>query len=204
MKVGLILPLTGPFAPTGRQIEGGAKLYMQQHGDKVAGKKIELIVRDDGNVADATKRIAQELVVNEKVERSRRLRPDAARARDRADLGRSESAADHHGRCDRDHSRPLALYRAHQHGDHQITVGIADWAPKSGLKKVVTLVSDFAPGIDIEKAFSERFKASGGEIIEQLRVPLANPDFAPFLQRAADAKPDGLFVFVPAGVGASS
>jgi branched-chain amino acid transport system substrate-binding protein len=85
---------------------------------------------------------------------------------------------------------------------NQITVGIADWAPKSGLKKVVTLVSDYAPGVDIEKAFSDRFKASGGEVLEQLRVPLANPDFAPFLQRVRDAKPDGLFVFVPAGVGA--
>jgi branched-chain amino acid transport system substrate-binding protein len=83
----------------------------------------------------------------------------------------------------------------------QTTIGIADWAPKNGIKRVVTLVSDYAPGIDIEKSFSERFKAAGGEIIEQIRVPLANPDFAPFLQRVADAKPEGLFVFVPAGVG---
>ena len=83
----------------------------------------------------------------------------------------------------------------------QTTIGIADWAPKNGIKRVVTLVTDYAPGIDIEKSFSERFKAAGGEIIEQIRVPLANPDFAPFLQRVHDAKPEGLFVFVPAGVG---
>jgi branched-chain amino acid transport system substrate-binding protein len=202
VKVGLILPLTGPFAPTGRQIEGGAKLYMQEHGDKVAGKKIELIVRDDGNVADATKRIAQELVVNDKVSvlagfgltpLALATAPVSAEAKvPQIIMGAATAIIP---------DRSPYIVRTSM-VTSQITVGIADWAPKSGLKKVVTLVTDYAPGIDIEKAFSDRFKASGGEIVEQLRVPLANPDFAPFLQRAADAKPDGLFVFVPAGVGA--
>lgn len=201
VKVGLILPLTGPFAPTGRQIEGGVRLYMQQHGDKVAGKKIELIVRDDGNVADNTKRIAQELVVNEKVSvlagfgltpLALATAPISAEAKVLQIIMGAATAIIP--------DRSPYIVRTSM-VTSQITVGIADWAPKSGLKKVITLVSDYAPGIDIEKAFSERFKASGGEIIEQLRVPLANPDFAPFLQRAADAKPDGLFVFVPAGVG---
>jgi branched-chain amino acid transport system substrate-binding protein len=202
VKVGLILPLTGPFAPTGRQIEGGAKLYMQQHGDKVAGKKIELIVRDDGNVADATKRIAQELVVNDKVQvlagfgltpLALATAPISAEAKvPQIIMGAATAIIP---------DRSPYIVRTSM-VTSQITVGIADWAPKSGLKKVITLVTDYAPGIDIEKAFSDRFKASGGEIIEQLRVPLANPDFAPFLQRVRDAKPDGLFVFVPAGVGA--
>jgi len=202
VKVGLILPLTGPFAPTGRQIEGGAKLYMQQHGDKVAGKKIELIVRDDGNVADATKRIAQELIVNDKVSvlagfgltpLALATAPVSAEAKvPQIIMGAATAIIP---------DRSPYIVRTSM-VTSQITVGIADWAPKSGLKKVVTLVTDYAPGIDIEKAFSDRFKASGGEIIEQLRVPLANPDFAPFLQRVRDAKPDGLFVFVPAGVGA--
>ncbi len=202
VKVGLILPLTGPFAPTGRQIEGGAKLYMQQYGDKVAGKKIELIVRDDGNVADATKRIAQELIVNDKVSviagfgltpLALATAPVSAEAKvPQIIMGAATAIIP---------DRSPYIVRTSM-VTNQITVGIADWAPKSGLKKVVTLVTDYAPGIDIEKAFSERFKASGGQIVEQLRVPLANPDFAPFLQRVRDAKPDGLFVFVPAGVGA--
>ncbi|MBZ0149507.1 MAG: ABC transporter substrate-binding protein [Pseudorhodoplanes sp.] len=202
VKVGLILPLTGPFAPTGRQIEGGAKLYMQQHGDKVAGKKIELIVRDDGNVADNTKRIAQELIVNDKVSviagfgltpLALATAPVSAEAKvPQIIMGAATAIIP---------DRSPYIVRTSM-VTNQITVGIADWAPKSGLKKVVTLVTDCAPGIDIEKAFSDRFKASGGEVIKQLRVPLANPDFAPFLQRVRDAKPDGLFVFVPAGVGA--
>jgi branched-chain amino acid transport system substrate-binding protein len=85
----------------------------------------------------------------------------------------------------------------------QSTVPIADWAAKNGIRKVVTLVSDFGPGLDAEKTFDEVFTKAGGTVPEKLRVPLRNPDFAPFLQRAADAKPDALFVFVPSGVGSA-
>ena len=201
VRVGLILPLTGPFAPTGRQIEAGVRLYMQQHGTTVAGKKIELVVKDDGNIADNTKRIAQELVVNEKVNvlagfgltpLALATAPIATEAKVPMVVMSAATAIIP--------DRSPYIVRTSQ-VTSQTTVGIADWAPKNGIKRVVTLVTDYAPGIDIEKSFSERFKAAGGEIIEQIRVPLANPDFAPFLQRVHDAKPEGLFVFVPAGVG---
>jgi branched-chain amino acid transport system substrate-binding protein len=201
VRVGLILPLTGPFAPTGRQIEAGVRLYMQQQGTTVAGKKVELVVKDDGNVADNTKRIAQELVVNEKVSvlagfgltpLALATAPIATEAKvPMVVMGAATAIIP---------DRSPYIARTSQ-VTSQTTVGIADWAPKNGIKRVVTLVTDYAPGIDIEKSFSERFKAAGGEIIEQIRVPLANPDFAPFLQRVNDAKPEGLFVFVPAGVG---
>jgi branched-chain amino acid transport system substrate-binding protein len=85
----------------------------------------------------------------------------------------------------------------------QSSVSMADWAPKNGIKKVVTLVSDYAPGIDAEKFFKERFTFNGGTIVDTLRVPMRNPDFAPFLQKVRDANPDGLFVFVPSGAGAA-
>jgi branched-chain amino acid transport system substrate-binding protein len=201
VRVGLILPLTGPFAPTGRQIEAGVRLYMQQHGTTVAGKKIELVVKDDGNIADNTKRIAQELVVNEKVNvlagfgltpLALATAPIATEAKVPMVVMSAATAIIP--------DRSPYIVRTSQ-VTSQTTIGIADWAPKNGIKRVVTLVTDYAPGIDIEKSFSERFKAAGGEIIEQIRVPLANPDFAPFLQRVHDAKPEGLFVFVPAGVG---
>jgi len=201
VRVGLILPLTGPFAPTGRQIEAGVRLYMQQQGTTVAGKKIELVVKDDGNVADNTKRIAQELVVNEKVNvlagfgltpLALATAPIATEAKVPMVIMSAATAIIP--------DRSPYIVRTSQ-VTSQTTIGIADWAPKNGIKRVVTLVTDYAPGIDIEKSFSERFKAAGGEIIEQIRVPLANPDFAPFLQRVHDAKPEGLFVFLPAGVG---
>ena len=201
VKVGLILPLTGPFTPTGRQIEAGARLYMQQHGDTVAGKKIQLIVKDDGNVADATRRIAQELIVNEKVSMlagfgltplALATAPISAQARvPQIVMGAATSIIT---------ERSPYIVRTGMVAP-ALTVGVAEWAPKNGIRKVVTLVSDYAPGVDIEKAFIEQYKRAGGEVIAELRVPLANPDFAPFLQRARDANPDALFVFVPAGQG---
>jgi branched-chain amino acid transport system substrate-binding protein len=85
----------------------------------------------------------------------------------------------------------------------QASVALADWAPKNGIKKVVTLVSDYGPGLDAEKFFSARLQFNGGQVVEQLRVPLRSPDFAPFLQKVRDIKPDALFVFVPSGAGAA-
>ena len=67
VKIGLIVPMTGGQASTGKQIDNAVKLYMQQHGDTVAGKKIEVILKDDATLPDNTKRLAQELIVNEKV-----------------------------------------------------------------------------------------------------------------------------------------
>jgi len=201
VRVGLILPLTGPFAPTGRQIEAGVRLYMQQHGASVAGKKIELLVKDDANVADNTKRIAQEFVVNEKVNvlAGFGLTPLALATAPIATEVKVPMVVMSAATAIIPDRSPYIVRTSQV--TSQTTVGIADWAPKNGIKRVVTLVSDYAPGIDIEKSFSDRFKAAGGEIIEQIRVPLANPDFAPFLQRVHDSKPEGLFVFVPAGVG---
>jgi branched-chain amino acid transport system substrate-binding protein len=85
----------------------------------------------------------------------------------------------------------------------QASVALADWAPKNGLKKVVTLVSDYGPGLDAEKFFKERLIFNGGQVTDSLRVPMRNPDFAPFLQKVRDLKPDALFVFVPSGAGAA-
>jgi branched-chain amino acid transport system substrate-binding protein len=85
----------------------------------------------------------------------------------------------------------------------QAAVAIADWAPKNGIKKVVTLVSDFGPGIDAEKFFKDRFTFNGGTVLDTLRVPVRNPDFAPFLQKVRDLKPDAVYVFVPSGAGAA-
>jgi len=83
----------------------------------------------------------------------------------------------------------------------QVVTILADWAIKNDVRKVVTLVTDYAPGVDSETWFNQRFVAQGGVVVEALRVPLRSPDFAPFLQKVRDAKPDALFTFVPAGVG---
>ena len=187
-KVGLVLPLTGPFASTGKQLEAAARLYMAQHGDTVAGRKISLIVKDDTGAADAAKRIAQELVVNDKVQvlAGFGLTPLVVMAA--ATSAITEAS-------------PYIVRSSFT--VPQVVTTLADWAHKNKINKVVSLVTDYAPGVDSEKYFAQRFTANGGQVIESLRVPLRSPDFAPFLQKVRDANPDALFAFVPAGVGSA-
>ena len=201
VKIGLILPMTGPFASTGRQIEAAVKLYMQQQGDTVAGKKIQLIVKDDTGVADVTKRLAQELIVNDKISvmAGFGLTPLALAPAPLATQAKVPAVVMAAATATITEASPFIVRTSFTLP--QATVPMADWASQNGIKKVATLVSDYGPGIDAEKAFTSAFTAKGGQV-ENLRVPLANPDFSPFLQKVADAKPDALFVFVPSGIGA--
>jgi branched-chain amino acid transport system substrate-binding protein len=202
LRIGLILPMTGPFASTGRQIDAATRLYLAQHGDKVAGKKVEIILRDDAGTADTTRRIAQELVVNEKVVALAGfgLTPLALATAPIATQSKTPMVVMAAATSSIIKASPFIIRTSFTLP--QATVGIAEWAAKNGLEKVITLVTDYGPGIDAEKAFKSRFTLNGGAVPAELRVPLRNPDFAPFLQRVLDAKPDGLFVFMPSGVGA--
>jgi len=201
-KIGLILPMTGPFASTGKQIEAAAKLYMAQHGDTVAGRKIELIVKDDTGLApETTKRIAQEMVVQDKVNvlAGFGLTPLALAAAPVATEAKVPMVVMAAATGMIPTRSPYIVRTGFTLP--QVTGPIAEWALKNNIKKVVTMVTDYGPGLDAEKTFQTVFKAGGGEIVESIRTPLRNPDYAPFLQRAKDAKPDALFVFVPSGEG---
>ena len=202
-KIGLILPMTGQQATTGRQIEAAAKLYMAQNGDTVAGKKIQLIVKDDTSIPDVTKRMAQELVVNDKVNvlAGFGITPSALATASIATQSKTPQVVMAAATSSITEASPYIIRTSFTLP--QASVALADWAPKNGIKKVVTLVSDYGPGIDAEKFFKERMLFNGGAIVESLRVPLRNPDFAPFLQKVRDLKPDALFVFVPSGAGAA-
>jgi branched-chain amino acid transport system substrate-binding protein len=201
VKIGLILPMTGQQASTGKQISAAVRLYQQEHGTTVAGKKVEIIVKDDGAVPDNTKRLAQELIVNDKVSviAGFGVTPAALAAAPLATEAKVVEVVMAAGTSIITERSPYIARTSFTLP--QSSVIIADWAAKNGIKKVVSIVSDYAPGADAEKSFSERFKAAGGEVLEAIKVPLASPDFAPFLQRAADAKPDAIFVFVPSGQG---
>jgi len=202
-KIGLILPMSGPFASTGKQIEAAVRLYMAQNGDTVAGKKVELILKDDTSAPDVTKRIAQELVVNDKVNvlAGFGLTPLALATAPIATQSNTPLVVMAAATSSITQASPFIVRTSFTLP--QAAVGIADWAPRNGIKKVVTLVSDYGPGIDAEKFFKERFTFNGGQVSDSLRVPLRNPDFAPFLQKVRDDKPDALFVFVPSGAGAA-
>lgn len=202
VKIGLIIPLTGPFTTTGKQLEAAAKLYMEQNGTTVAGKKIELIVRDDAGRAENTARIAGELIQNDKVSflAGFGLTPLAMATAPIATNSKVPMVVMMAGTSIITERSPYIVRTSFTLG--QSAVIIADWAAQNKIKKVVTLVTDYAPGHDAEKSFVDQFKSKGGEIVESLRVPIQNPDFAPFLQRVIDAKPDALYVFTPSGVGA--
>ncbi len=202
-KIGLVLPMTGQQATTGRQIEAAAKLYMAQNGDTVGGKKIQLIIKDDTSIPDVTKRMAQELVVNDKVNvlAGMGITPSALATASIATQSKTPLVVMAAATSSITEASPYIVRTSFTLP--QAAVAIADWAPKNGIKKVVTLVSDYGPGIDAERFFKDRLTFNGGTIVESLRVPMRNPDFAPFLQKVRDLKPDALFVFVPSGAGAA-
>lgn len=202
-KIGLILPMTGQSASTGRQIEAAARLYMAQNGDTVAGRKIELIVKDDTGLPDVTKRLAQELVVNDKVGvlAGFGLTPLALAVAPIATQSKTPQLVMAAATSSITEASPYIVRSGFTLP--QVSVPMGDWAPKNGIKTVVTLVADYGPGNDAEKFFSERFQLNGGKVLDKLRVPLRNPDFAPFLQKVRDTKPNALFVFVPSGAGAA-
>ncbi|HTR88025.1 MAG TPA: ABC transporter substrate-binding protein [Reyranella sp.] len=202
VKIGLILPMTGQQASTGKQIDAAVKLYQAQHGTTVAGKKVEVILKDDTSVPDVTKRLAQELVTNDKVVvlAGFGITPSAKATAPIATQAKVPEIVMAAGTSSITEDSPYIARTSFTLA--QSSVPMAQWAIKNGIKKVVTLVSDYGPGVDAEKSFSDTFKAEGGTIVENLRIPMRSPDFSPVLQKVADTKPDALFVFVPSGTGA--
>jgi branched-chain amino acid transport system substrate-binding protein len=198
-KVGLVLPLTGGLAPVGKQVEAGARLYMQQHGDTVAGKKVDLIVKDDAGVPDNSKRIAQEMIVNDKVAViGSALTPSAMAVGPLSTQAKTANVVMVSGTSGVINPNNPYMVRTSFTLGQQSGI-IAEWAAKNGAKKVVIVQSDWAPGAEAAAVFTDSFTKAGGQVAETIKVPLANPDFSPFLQRARDLNPDTLFVFVPAG-----
>ena len=196
IKLGMVMPLTGPLATAGQQVLAGARLYIRQHGDTVAGKRIELIVRDDASSAENGKRLIQEAIVNDKV--------DIVGGGLTADLLGSAMLIT-------EAKKPTVIMLSSTTSViekspyfvrtsctlAQSSAILADWAVQNALKKAVTLVTDFSPGQEAEITFTNNFAAGGGQVTEALRVPLRSPDFAPFLQRVREAMPQVLFVFIP-------
>ena len=192
----MVMPMTGALAAAGQQVLAGARLYMKQHGETVAGKKIELIVKDDASSGETGKRLIQELIVNDKVDvigggLTADLMPSAplfTETKKPAVIMLSSTTAVVE-------KSPFFVRTSCTLA--QSSAIMADWAIKTGLTKAVTLVTEFAPGLEAEETFTSNYKAGGGQIAEAIRVPLRNPDFAPFLQRVREAAPQALFVFIP-------
>lgn len=200
-KIGLILPMTGPFAPVGKQIDAAVKLYLAQNGQTVMGRKIEVVLKDDAATPASTRRLAQELVVTDKVDvlAGFALTPSALATAPIATKSKTPLVVMSAAAAGMTEASPFLVRTSF--ALPQVAVGIADWAPRNGIGKVVTLVTDYAPGLDAERYFKDRFTSNGGQVIGSLRVPLHGPDFSPFLQKVRDLKPDAMFIFIPAPAG---
>jgi branched-chain amino acid transport system substrate-binding protein len=198
VKVGVVLPLTGGLAPVGKQVQAGIKAYMDKNGASVAGKKIDLIIKDDAGVPDNSKRLAQELIVNDKVAViGSGVTPSAMAIGPLSTQAKTADVVMVSGTSGVINPNNPYMVRTSFTLGQQSGI-IAEWAAKNGSKKVAIIQSDWAPGAEATAVFTDAFTKAGGQIVETIKVPLANPDFAPFLQRARDANPDTLFVFVPA------
>ena len=201
VRIGLVLPMSGPFAAYGKQIEHGIRLYLALNGDTYGGRKVELILRDDspGTAGDVSKRLAQELVVKDKVDilagfgltpSAFAVAPVATEAKKPMVVMNAATSAIT--------TKSGYIVRTSMTLP-QNSAPIASWAAKNRIKTVFTLVADFGPGHDAETQFKKTFTSAGGQILGELRVPVKNPDFAPFLQKIKDTRPDAVFLFLPPG-----
>jgi branched-chain amino acid transport system substrate-binding protein len=200
IKIGVINSYSGPFATLGDLMDKGMKLYMKQNADKLPpGVKIELVIRDDGGPnPDKAKQLAQELIVRDKVQfltgvvftpNALAIAPLTQEAKVPFFIGNAGTSVI------TERSPYIARFSFTL---WQSSYPLGTWAVRK-YKRAYIAVSDFAPGHDSEAAFERAFTEGGGKIIGKVRIPLANPDFVPFMQRVKDAKPDVLFAFMPAG-----
>ena len=200
VKIGVIMPYSGQFADLATQMDNGIKLYMKQKGDTVAGKKIEIIRKDSGGVApDVATRLAQELVTRDNVDilAGLLLSPNAIAVSKVSAEAKKFTVIMNAAATVIITMSPYSVRTSMTLPSVGSTAGA--WAYKSGIRKAYTMVSDFAPGKDAEASFHEAFKKAGGEIVGSVRMPVANPDFSAFVQRAKDLNPESIFIFVPAG-----
>ena len=200
VKIGVILPYSGPFADAGAQLDAGIALYLQQHGDKVAGKKIEIIRKDTGGPApDVAKRLAQELVVRDKVDilAGFALTPEALGAADVSKEAQKLMVVMNAATSVVTEKSPYIVRSSFT--TPQVNSALGKWAAEHGIKEAYTLVADYGPGHDAAKAFETAFTAAGGKIVGSDRTPVANPDFSAYVQRVKDANPEAVYIFIPGG-----
>jgi branched-chain amino acid transport system substrate-binding protein len=196
IKIGAVQSMTGPFNQVGKQMVAGARLYMQEHGDTVAGRKIEILLKDDASLPDIGKRLGQDLVVNDKVALLLGgITPSALGIAPLTVEAKIPMIVSVSGASITVERSPYIVRTSFTLG--QSSSVMADWVTRNGAKRIATLVNEWTPGLEAEKTFTDIAVKGGAEMVAGLRAPLANPDFAPFLQRARDLKPDTLFVFVP-------
>ena len=199
-RVGIIASITGPFSVWGKQYREGIDLFLSEHGDSVAGRKMDIIYRDVGGSNPArSKQLAQELVVREKVAvlGGHELTPNVLAVTDVINQAKIPFVIFNTGTAHVTDRSPYFLRLGYTQWVHYYPLGM--WAAQNGMKRCISIAADYAPGHDSLEAIKTGFGGAGGQIISEIRVPLDATDFSPYLQRIRDASPECTFVFMPLG-----
>lgn len=201
LKIGLIGTYSGPYADYGRQFDAGVALYLKEHGNKIAGRPVEVIKKDTaGPAPDAAKRIAQELVVRDKVQILTGLdfSPNAYAVAAVATQAKIPTVVMNASSSAITTSSPYVARLSFT--VQQVSDPMARWMLRNGTKEAYVVVADYASGTDALTAFKKAFEGGGGKVVGELRTPMNNPDFSAYVQRIKDAKPQSVFFFFPSGV----
>lgn len=200
VKVGIVGPFSGPFAHYGTLFKAAAEGYVASQGGKLAGKDIEFIYRDTGGPNPAlTKTLVQELLVKDKVDylggfvftpNAMAVAPLIQQSQTPTVIFNAATSAI---------TEKSDYFLRTSYTLWQVTVPVAQWAAKNGMKKVVTAVTDYGPGIDAETAFKSEFTKQGGTVVESIRMPIATTDFGPFVQRIKASGAQAVYTFLPGG-----
>ncbi len=201
IRIGVIASWSGPYADYGRQFDAGMALYLKEHGGLLAGRAVQLIRKDTAGAApDLAKRYAQELIVNDKVNFLTGLdfSPNAYAVAPVVTKGKIPTIIMNAASSGIPASSPYIARVAFT--VQQVSAPMALWMLKNGVKTAYTVVANYGSGLDAELAFKDAFTKGGGQVMDQVRTPMSNPDFSAYVQRIKDARPDAAFIFFPSGV----
>ncbi|MCS0458322.1 ABC transporter substrate-binding protein [Rhizobium favelukesii] len=200
IKVGVVGPFSGPFALQGKNFKAGIDAYMTINGNKIGDNTVEVIYRDLPAADPAqSKALAQELVVKEKVQylAGFYFTPDAMAVTPILKQANTPLVIMNAATSAIVTKSPLVVRTSFT--TWQTSTPIAKVAHDAGVAKVISVVSDYGPGVDAENAFKAAFEKEGGQVVEAIRMPLSTNDFSPIMQRIKDSGAKGVFAFLPSG-----
>ncbi|MEH6692974.1 MAG: ABC transporter substrate-binding protein [Pseudorhizobium pelagicum] len=200
IKVGVVGPFSGPFALQGKNFKAGIDAYFALNGNTVGDDTIEVIYRDVPQADPAqSKALAQELVVKEGVQylAGFYFTPDAMAATPILEQGNVPMVVMNAATSAIVTKSPFVVRTSFT--TWQTSTPIAKVAKDAGVNKVISIVSDYGPGVDAENAFKVAFEKEGGEVVEAIRMPLSTNDFSPIMQRVKDSGAEAVFAFLPSG-----
>lgn len=201
IRIGLIASYTGPYADYGRQFDAGMATWLRENGGRMAGRPVEIVRKDTAGAApDLARRAAQELIVRDKVDLITGLdfSPNAYAVAPVATQAKVATLILNAASSGIPAASPYLARLSFTVG--QVSAPMGTWMARNGIRQAYTIVADYAPGVESEGAFKAAFEAGGGKVVGGVRTPLSTLDFAPYLQRIRDAKPQAVFFFFPSGV----